>query len=274
MQYQSFLNLQKNTINDVWDEMAESLEIKGYFILENFIDMEMIEETRKRMDEVWSFQYNKYGEKLLRKVSDYGVARAMFDQDEFFFNYVENELVTNVLAQTTGETSILHLQNGILLFPDEFHNQAKYHKDFAKSFMCNEMLSVNIFYIIDDFNAETGGTWVLPGSHKISSLPSDQYIKQNKVQVTAPAGSVLVFDSLLWHCAGKNYSGKVRRAINSQYTKAFIKQQLNYPEIMKDRVNKESSLAQKLGMWAIPPKSVDEYRVTDSSLRTYRAGQG
>ena len=43
---------------------------------------------------------------------------------------------------------------------------------------------------------------------------------------------------------------------------------------MKDKISNESKLAQKLGMWTIPPKSVDEYRVTDPSLRTYRGGQG
>ena len=31
---------------------------------------------------------------------------------------------------------------------------------------------------------------------------------------------------------------------------------------MSQKVNMETKLAQKLGMWTIPPKSVDEYRVT------------
>ena len=43
---------------------------------------------------------------------------------------------------------------------------------------------------------------------------------------------------------------------------------------MSQKVNMETKLAQKLGMWTIPPKSVDEYRVTDPKLRTYRGGQG
>ena len=59
-----------------------------------------------------------------------------------------------------------------------------------------------------------------------------------------------------------------------QWTKPFIKQQLDYPVMMNNIIDKESKLAQKLGMWTIPPKSVEQYRVTDPKLRTYRGGQG
>ena len=37
---------------------------------------------------------------------------------------------------------------------------------------------------------------------------------------------------------------------------------------------KETQLAQILGMWTIPPKTLDEYRVDNPSERTYRGGQG
>ena len=84
----------------------------------------------------------------------------------------------------------------------------------------------------------------------------------------------MFFDSTLWHKGGDNLTKKIRRAINHQYTRPFIKQQLDYPVIMNQKVDMESKLAQKLGMWTIPPKSVDEYRVTDPKLRTYRGGQG
>jgi ectoine hydroxylase-related dioxygenase (phytanoyl-CoA dioxygenase family) len=105
-------------------------------------------------------------------------------------------------------------------------------------------------------------------------MPSEDYIEQNKIQIVCPQGSVIFFDSTLWHAGGQNKTKNVRRAINMQWSKPFIKQQLDYPEFMKNRVDLESRLAQKLGMWTVPPKSVDEYRVSDPKLRTYRGGQG
>ena len=89
-----------------------------------------------------------------------------------------------------------------------------------------------------------------------------------------PAGSLIVFDSMLWHSGGYIFTASVRRAFNQQYTRPFIKQQLDYPALLKGKVDLESDLAQTLGMWSIPPKNVDEFRVSDPSKRTYRAGQG
>jgi ectoine hydroxylase-related dioxygenase (phytanoyl-CoA dioxygenase family) len=135
-------------------------------------------------------------------------------------------------------------------------------------------LSFNTFIALDDFNEETGGTWVVPGTHRFEILPSEEYVESYQKQLSMPAGSVLFFDSMLWHRGGVNYSSRIRRGMNHQFTRPFIKQQLDYPVIMKGKVDLESPIAQTLGMWAIPPRSVAEYRVSDPKKRTYRAGQG
>ena len=49
---------------------------------------------------------------------------------------------------------------------------------------------------------------------------------ENEIQIEANAGDVLFFDSMLWHRSGNNTSDNPRRAINQQYTKPFINQQL------------------------------------------------
>jgi len=114
----------------------------------------------------------------------------------------------------------------------------------------------------------------VPGSHKFISMPSEKYIQSRSIQLLAEPGSVIFFDSLLWHRSGQNKSSDVRRGINHQYTKPFIKQQIDYPHFLQGKVNTESRLAQTLGFWSIPPKSVDEFRVDDPTKRTYRKGQG
>lgn len=133
---------------------------------------------------------------------------------------------------------------------------------------------MNTFIAIDPFTAETGATWVVPGSHLFEDMPSDQYLQKHEIQMQMEPGSVLVFDSTLWHRSGQNRSGRVRRGLNQQYTRPFIKQQLDYPVLLSSCVDKESELAQTLGFWAVSPKSVQEFRVSDPAKRTYRAGQG
>src|SRR5437764_562426 len=86
-------------------------------------------------------------------------------------------------------------------------------------------------------------------------------------------GSVVIFDSMLVHRAGTNRSNAPRRAVNHQYTRPFVKQQMDLAHMMRGRVDPESRLAQVLGLWSVPPKSLEEFRV-DPPRRTYRAGQG
>lgn len=256
------------------EENLESLQRNGYFIVENVLNEKELNVIRTKMDAVWKKQLNRYGTSLLEKIGEYGVLRSLMTDDSYFYSLIVRPEIMRYTSLTVGESAILHSQNGIVIYPERQHNQAQYHKDFSKDFIASKLLCVTSFIVIDDFNEKTGGTWVIPGSHKFEEMPSQSFIKKNQVQIKAKAGSVIFFDSNLWHKSGHNFSGKLRRAINQLYTRPFIKQQINYPELLKSKIDKESKLAQVLGFWSVTPRSVDEYRVSDPSLRTYRAGQG
>ena len=86
---------------------------------------------------------------------------------------------------------------------------------------------------------------------------------------------MLVFDSTLWHAAGANVSGQDRVAINQQFTRSWIKQQVDYVRAL----GAEAVLAatprtqQLLGWYTRVVTSLDEYyRPPDERL--YRSGQG
>ena len=56
------------------------------------------------------------------------------------------------------------------------------------------------------FTKENGGTRVVPGSHQRSTRPTDDYCAAHAVDLECPAGTMIVFDSTLWHAAGANTS--------------------------------------------------------------------
>lgn len=226
------------------------------------------------MDQVFQSQTQQYGADYLRQIKDYGVLRCMMDEDPWFFELIQNPFIDFVLERTTGSTSILHLQNGIVVMPNEPHWQARYHQDFNKNFVSDPMISINIFFMIDDFTTDNGATWVLPKSQRQMTEPTQDQKNKEAFQLEAQAGSVFVFDSLLWHSAGENRSDGIRRGINHQFTRPIIKQQIDYPRLFEGRLDLESPLAQRMGFWTRPPRSTKEYRVADPALRTYRPGQG
>jgi ectoine hydroxylase-related dioxygenase (phytanoyl-CoA dioxygenase family) len=271
---QRFIGFQQRENESEDERRFELLERDGYFVIEHVFDDGFLQETRERMGRIWDAQLAQYGEELLERIGDHGVMRAMMEVDPFFLEYIRHPTIFRYVEATVGPTAILHLQNGVVAHPDRPHNQGRYHRDFPKNFLPSKIISFNAFIALDDFNEQTGGTWVVPGTHRFESLPSEEYVEAHEKQLSMPAGSVLFFDSMLWHRGGVNYSSSIRRGMNHQFTRPFIKQQLDYPVIMKGKVDLESPIAQTLGMWSVAPKSVSEYRVSDPKMRTYRAGQG
>jgi ectoine hydroxylase-related dioxygenase (phytanoyl-CoA dioxygenase family) len=274
MDYQSYSGIERTILANESDKNIERLERDGYFIIESVIRHELLCELRSLLDKAWEKQVALYGEDLLKKIGDWGQIRGLVLESDQFLNLVVHPEIMDIVNRTTGPTSILHLQNGIVSHPNITHNQARFHRDFAKDFIASKILSINALIAIDDFTENNGGTWIVPGSHKVERMPSDSYLQEQSIQVSIPAGGILFFDSLLWHKGGVNHSTSPRRAINQQYTRPFIKQQLDYPRMIQDRIDIETKMAQTLGCWSIPPIGVDQYRVSEPKLRTYRAGQG
>ena len=272
--FQTYKGLVDTVLTNELDEARESLRRKGIFLKQKLFSASEINMLRDGIDRVWGMQLKEYGEDYLREINEYGSVRCMMDYDQSFMSLIRDERIFKFIADILGDTAILHLQNGIILFPDQEHNQSQYHKDFPKNIIVEEKLSLNSLIIIDPFTKESGSTFFIEGSHNIKEKPSEEYIKSNELQIEANPGDVIFFDSMLWHKGGENISTNPRRSINQQYTKPFIKQQISYPDLLKAKVDKESPLAQTLGMWSVPPKNLKEYRVDSPDKRTYRGGQG
>lgn len=58
--------------------------------------------------------------------------------------------------------------------------------------------------------------------------PSEKFLNELSSTITCPQGSMIVFDSILWHAAGVNVSNENRLAINYQLIYSYIKQQIDY----------------------------------------------
>jgi ectoine hydroxylase-related dioxygenase (phytanoyl-CoA dioxygenase family) len=255
------------------DEVLEDLAFRGYSVVENVLTRDECAEWAGKLDRLNAAQVATYGAERLALLNEGGTIRGAMYDDCGFLELVRHASTWPVVERVLGPTAVLHLQNGIVVEPRAEHHQAAFHRDFAKDFIAEKPLSVNALFAIDDFTAESGGTWWVPHTHRMSVFPTARYLEANAVQVDVGAGSVVFFDSMLIHRAGENRSAAPRRAVNHQYTRPFVKQQMDYPMLMRDRVDPESALAQTLGFWSVPPRSVAEFRV-DPELRTYRRGQG
>ncbi len=148
------------------------------------------------------------------------------------------------------------------------------HRD-VRHFTGDVKLMINMLVMLDDFELANGATHVMTGSHRSAAKPSDADFYARSDRVVGKSGSVVLFDSHLWHAAGENHSDNPRRALTLTFTPPYIKQQLDYPRLLGyeygDAVS--ANLRQVLGYNARVPTSLDEwYQPPDKRL--YRPGQG
>jgi ectoine hydroxylase-related dioxygenase (phytanoyl-CoA dioxygenase family) len=108
---------------------------------------------------------------------------------------------------------------------------------------------------------------VIPGSHRVERFPSVEVAESLEVSVSAEPGSLVVFDSMLFHRAGNNRSGRIRRAVNNVFSVPIIAQQISLPLALNGRHSDDPALSQLLGYDSAPAASVLEWR-TRRLLRT------
>ncbi len=72
---------------------------------------------------------------------------------------------------------------------------------------------LNAIWALSDFREDNGATRIVPKSHRLDHAP--EYGKDYEaVTATMPAGSVMLFDSALWHGGGANVSSERRFAFS------------------------------------------------------------
>lgn len=191
-----------------------------------------------------------------------------------FLELLESGYGQSLLAQFFGGPYILNTYGGVLNLPSDPSYVSRVHRD-QRTFSGGVHLMAQLLVMLDDFTEQNGATYFLNGSHKMRDRPPDDQFFRDAVRAPGPAGSVIVFDSNLWHAAGTNKTSKPRRALTLAFTRPFIKQQLDYPRALGyDRGAAFAPLLrQLLGYNARVPTSLDEW-YQPPERRMYRRDQG
>jgi ectoine hydroxylase-related dioxygenase (phytanoyl-CoA dioxygenase family) len=257
----------------------EALRHQGVAVVTGVLAAGFLEETRARMYAVQRRIRAEVGEARLERAGEVGVLRLMMKHDRHFCRLLEVPETLQVVDAALSDAAILHLQNGFILpssppgqCPKVF--QTRYHMDFPRV-LNGCVMSLNLLFAIDPFTPANGATLVVPGTHQRAVPPAAAFLEAAAVAAVCPAGSMLVFDSTLWHAAGANTSGGDRLAINHQYTRSYVKQQVDYVRALGDAAVLElpPRTQQLLGWYTRVVTSLDEY-YRPADQRLYRAGQG
>lgn len=253
---------EKKSAKDEFDVHVQELEYLGYTIVESGLSAAEVQALATGLDDLLRAHTEKAGgREILEEIGEADQVRAPLALDETFLPVAANSRVLEVARRILGEYFILTQQNGIVNRPsDKPHRQSAFHRDLPyQHFVTSRPIAINALLCIDAFDAETGSTTLLPGSHKEAAFPSDQYIRRNEHSTVASAGSYIVMNAMLYHRAGHNRSNKPRRAVNNVYALPFVKQQIVLPSLLNGKWSDDPKLARLLGYPSDPPRNIAEF---------------
>ena len=87
-------------------------------------------------------------------------------------------------------------------------------------------IAVNAMWALSDFTEANGATRIVPGSRRFDHAPA-YGAHYDTIPAEMPAGSVMLFDSQLWHGGGANRTDERRWAIACYYCAGWVRQQEN-----------------------------------------------
>lgn len=183
-------------------------------------------------------------------------------------------LAEHVSRYFGGAAYILHAFNPAIVWPQSQSYLHRVHRD-VRTHGGDFRLLLNMLVMVDSFTLENGATHVLSGSHREPERPDEACFRRAAERLTGPAGSIVLFDSNLWHAAGSNVSGHPRAALTLSFSRAFVKQQMDYPRFLGEAYGRGLSpgMRQLLGYNAMTPTSYEEfYRPREARL--YKDDQG
>ena len=231
------------------DHHVEEINRDGYTVFENLVTEEDLSCIRNLMDEHYQQQAREIGgENMLYEIGDSDSVKHLLVYDDIFMRLASRENLMSIIKRFLGDYFTLNLQNGIINRPNIYNPASLWHRDlFYQHYTSSRPLAISVLYCIDDFNEETGGTVLLPGSHKHEEFPSRDYTLKHQSQVSIKAGSAMVFDPMMYHRAGFNKSNTIRRGISHIFTLPSYKQQISFPRILKGKYSDNPFLRKLLG---------------------------
>jgi ectoine hydroxylase-related dioxygenase (phytanoyl-CoA dioxygenase family) len=129
----------------------------------------------------------------------------------------------------------------------------KLHVDWRNAVANGAYKVCNTIWLLDDFTEHNGATRIVPGTHKLPILPdeamADPMLKHpDEIRIIAPAGSVYLFNSHVWHGGTNNETAHDRRSIHSYFCSREQPQQIDQKAYITEETKQRIGLS---GQWIL-----------------------
>ena len=221
-------------------EKLHQLKMNGYCVLEGIIPADKIDGIRESVVAAQAAHHEKAEAELAKirarghRVGVQGVAnlRGIINETQTFAPYLVDERIMALTDALFGPYVRISCTDCVINYPGNergyWHSDWPYNQTNATHIPApypDTIMHLSTIWMLTPFGPETGGTYIIPGSHRTDDNPSAAGITgidrdapyPTETQASGPAGSVLFYDSRLWHAVPPNRSDKPRVAIIVRY---------------------------------------------------------
>ena len=210
------------------DEIAH-LDEKGFLPLPDLLSAGQVAAFRERIAALSSAEGERGGAEFHQEGGTQRLSN-LVDKDPIFDLCYTHPRVLAAMNHVLGGDFKLSSLNSRASLPGE--GLQALHADWHCGVAPGDYQVCNSIWLLVDFTAENGATRVVPGSHKSGRTPNEALADAraphpDEILLTSPAGTVVIFNSHLWHGGTVNRSASPRYAIHSYFTRREHPQQLD-----------------------------------------------
>jgi ectoine hydroxylase-related dioxygenase (phytanoyl-CoA dioxygenase family) len=234
------------TDNTLSPEQRDHLTSAGYLVLPDHFDADTLQEFRTRTDELLEKEGMSAGHEVPQGEGVRGLAD-LLNKGEIFDRCYTDPVVLAAARLVLGAEFRVNSLNYRASLPGQGHQGL--HGDWAGAVPDGDFHILNSMWCLDDFTEDNGATRLVPGTHRSGRWPADEMDPRDdhpdQMIMTAPAGSVIIFNSHVWHGGTQNRTDRPRRGMTMSFGRRDESQQLDQRAYIRKAVYDRISPAQR-----------------------------
>lgn len=229
-------------------EEVDSLDKNGFLCLGQLLSTDEVREINNKIEALQALEGANAGAELadskyIRHPKEAGADRLadLVNKGSIFDQFYTNPRVLAGIRAVLGKQFKLSSLNYRAAKPGK--GLQKLHVDYGNSVPEGAYKVCNSIWLLDDFVENNGATRIVPGSHKSKLLPDEvmedtTLAHPDEIKIIAPAGSVYIFNSHVWHGGTTNFTNAYRRSIHSYFCASDQPQQINQRQYISEETKR------------------------------------
>lgn len=248
----------------------QEIQERGFAVVPGILNTSDVPGLRELLEKCIQEDLQRFGDKH----PDAWMVQNLMTRGMPFARILENERLHAYLTALLTDTCIVYAYTSSSMPPGGANYSHRIHVDCPR-LISGYITNIGVMLPLDNFTAENGATYFLPGSQARADTPSKEEFMAKAVRVFPRAGDAVIFNARTFHMGAPNTTVRARHALTMNVCRSFMRQRFDYPRLVPaDVVNALGPVGRRfLGFNVRMPSSLEEYYVPEEK-RLYKANQG